>query len=67
MVHVVSMLEVPTVEGSASHQSNDVSGEQYSAFVFCWWAKTEENASKQQRTSLPRDALYMRLPLQIFS
>lgn len=34
MVQVVSMLDVPTVAGSASHQSNDVRGEQYSAFVF---------------------------------
>lgn len=35
MVQVVSMLDVPTVDGSASHQSKDVRGEQYSAFVFC--------------------------------
>ena len=35
MVHVVSMDEVPMMEGSASFQSNDVSGAQNSVFLFC--------------------------------
>ena len=37
MVHVVSMLEVPTRLGSNSFQSNDVSGAQKSEFLF--WKK----------------------------
>lgn len=37
MVHVVSILEVPTRLGSNSFQSNDVSGAQKSEFLF--WKK----------------------------
>ena len=35
MVHVVSMLEVPSLLGSVSFQSKDVSGAQNSLFLFC--------------------------------
>ena len=35
MVQVVSMLEVPSLLGSVSFQSKDVSGAQNSLFLFC--------------------------------
>ena len=35
MVHVVSMLEVPSRFGSVSFQSKDVRGAQNSLFLFC--------------------------------
>lgn len=35
IVQVVSMLDVPIIFGSASFQSNEVRGAQYSLFVFC--------------------------------
>ena len=34
-VHVVSMEAVPSMRGSVSFQSNDVTGAQYSEFLFC--------------------------------
>ena len=50
MVQVVSMLDVPTVDGSASHQSNDVKGEQYSAFVFCQSRISPVSPSPRERS-----------------
>jgi hypothetical protein len=35
IVHVVSMLEVPKMEGSVSFQSKDVRGAQNSDVLFC--------------------------------
>ena len=35
MVHVVSMLDVPSLFGSVSFQSNEVKGAQNSLFLFC--------------------------------
>lgn len=35
MVHVVSMLDVPSLFGSVSFQSKDVKGAQNSLFLFC--------------------------------
>lgn len=35
IVQVVSMLDVPSLLGSVSFQSNDVKGAQYSLFLFC--------------------------------
>ena len=39
MVQVVSMDEVPIIDGSVSFQSKDVSGEQNSVFLFCAGAR----------------------------
>jgi hypothetical protein len=44
MVHVVSMHAVPSRLGSSLFQSNDVSGAQYSLFLFCHQEEKGEGA-----------------------
>ena len=43
MVHVVSMLDVPSLFGSVSFQSKDVRGAQNSLFLFCTSTKLVSN------------------------
>jgi hypothetical protein len=52
MVHVVSMLDVPTIDGSVSFQSNDVSGAQNSLFLFCvcWTSQATQQWRQQWQT-----------------
>ncbi len=53
IVHVVSMLLVPTMLGSKGFQSNEVNGAQYSLFLFCKIAKDlcEKNCGHTRDTA----------------
>ena len=50
IVQVVSMLEVPIMLGSLSFQSNDVSGEQNSVFLFCAGQDSRRDQVHKTRT-----------------
>ena len=51
IVHVVSILEAPSMFGSVSFQSNEVSGAQNSEFLFCkWWWSWEWDLCRRSFT-----------------
>ena len=56
MVHVVSILEVPIIRGSASFQSKDVRGAQNSLVLFC--AKCKPRPQAQHNTQKHKHTQY---------